>query len=102
MNTIQDSEKLIKIDEEEENVILNTGPVIPIGMNMDIGQDEDDDFTDIREQIFHNTVREQIVSNKNNHVDMFENETQSKRQKKSGSSSSSNEPMQINRQSKTI
>lgn len=31
-------------------------------MNMDIGPDEDDDFTDIREQIFHNTVREQIVS----------------------------------------
>lgn len=29
---------------------------------MDIGPDEDDDFTDIREQIFHNTVREQIVS----------------------------------------
>lgn len=27
-----------------------------------IGPDEDDDFTDIREQIFHNTVREQIVS----------------------------------------
>lgn len=32
-------------------------------MKMDIGPDEDDDFTDIREQIFHNTVREQIVSN---------------------------------------
>lgn len=29
---------------------------------MDVGPDEDDDFTDIREQIFHNTVREQIVS----------------------------------------
>lgn len=25
--------------------------------------DEDDEVTDIREQIFHNTVREQIVSN---------------------------------------
>lgn len=29
---------------------------------MDIGIDEDDEVTDIREQIFHNTVREQIVS----------------------------------------
>lgn len=29
---------------------------------MDIGLDEDDEITDIREQIFHNTVREQIVS----------------------------------------
>lgn len=29
---------------------------------MEIGPDEDDEFTDIREQIFHNTVREQIVS----------------------------------------
>lgn len=29
--------------------------------DMDITPDEDDDFTDIREQIFHNTVREQIV-----------------------------------------
>lgn len=30
---------------------------------MDIGLDEDDEVTDIREQMFHNTVREQIVSN---------------------------------------
>lgn len=28
---------------------------------MDIAQDDDDEYTDIREQIFHNTVREQIV-----------------------------------------
>lgn len=32
---------------------------------MEIAPDEDDEFTDIREQIFHNTVREQIVSNRN-------------------------------------
>lgn len=31
-------------------------------MDLDIGLDEDDEITDIREQIFHNTVREQIVS----------------------------------------
>lgn len=31
-------------------------------MDVDIGLDEDDEITDIREQIFHNTVREQIVS----------------------------------------
>lgn len=30
---------------------------------MEISLDEDDEVTDIREQIFHNTVREQIVSN---------------------------------------
>lgn len=29
---------------------------------MEIGLDEDDEVTDIREQMFHNTVREQIVS----------------------------------------
>lgn len=31
-------------------------------MDMDIAPDDEDEFTDIREQIFHNTVREQIVS----------------------------------------
>lgn len=29
---------------------------------MDIGLEEDDEVTDIREQMFHNSVREQIVS----------------------------------------
>lgn len=38
---------------------------------MDIGLDEDDEVTDIREQIFHNTVREQIVSDFNHTFNRF-------------------------------
>lgn len=34
---------------------------------MEIGLDEDDEVTDIREQMFHNTVREQIVSSSSDH-----------------------------------
>lgn len=35
---------------------------LSILLKMDLVDDEEDEVTDIREQIFHNTVREHIVS----------------------------------------
>lgn len=56
---------------------------------MEIGLDEDDEVTDIREQMFHNTVREQIVSyfliiflSQKKHLNPFKKEDVRKKQEK--------------------